>query len=77
MFLMTRCIVQERFASCFFLTPILFTLSITIASGMVNSFVQVTFLVKVAIALGVYVTEDKWRLNLYLSSRSVFVERKV
>ena len=63
-FLMTRCIVQERFATCFFLTPILFALSIMVVSGMVNSFVQITFLVKVAAALVVYVTEDKWRSSM-------------
>ena len=67
MFLMTRCIVQERFATCFFLTPILFTLSVTMVSGMVNSYIQVTFLIKVAAALVVYITEDKWRSNLSLS----------
>jgi hypothetical protein len=67
MFLMTRCIVQERFATCFFLTTILFTLSINIVSGMVNSFIQVTFLIKIAIALVVYVTEDRWRSTLFSS----------
>jgi hypothetical protein len=66
MFLMTRCIIQERFVTCFFLTPIMFALSITIVSGMVNSFIQMTFLVKVAVALVAYITEDKWRSNLIL-----------
>jgi len=75
MFLMTRCIVQERFATCFFLTPILFALSITIVSGMVNSFIQVTFLIKAVTALVVYVTEDKWRSNLFLSRRSAGSEK--
>ncbi len=66
MFLLTRCIVQERFATCVFLTPILFALSIAIVSGMVNSFIQVTFLIKVTVALLVYVAEDRWRSNLLL-----------
>jgi hypothetical protein len=65
MFLVVRCIVQERFATCFFLTPILFALSIDIVSGMVNSFVQMTFLIKIAAALIVYVTEDGWRSSLF------------
>lgn len=64
MFLLARCIVQERFATCFFLTPILFALSINLVSGMVNSFIQVTFLVKVAFALAVYVVEQEWRLSM-------------
>jgi hypothetical protein len=67
MFLVTRCIVQERFATCFFLTPILFALSIMMVSGMVNSYIQLTFLIKVAIALVVHIVEDKWRSNLFLS----------
>jgi hypothetical protein len=76
MFLMTRCIVQERFATCFFLTPILFALSILIVSGMVNSFVQMTFLVKVIAAVVVYVTEDKWRSNMLFSRPSAVSEDK-
>jgi len=64
MFLVTRCIVQERYATCFFLTPILYALSINIVSGMVNSFIQVTFLVKVVAALVIYVAEDRWRSGL-------------
>ncbi len=64
MFLQTRCFVEERFATCFFLTPILFALLIDVVSGMVNSFVQVTFAVKVAIALVVFVTESRWRSSL-------------
>lgn len=63
MFLMTRCIVQERFATCFFLTPILYALSIMMVSGMVNSFIQVTFLIKVSVAVAVYVMESNWRLR--------------
>jgi hypothetical protein len=70
MFLMTRCIVQERFATCFFLTPILFALSIMIVSGMVNSLIQITFLVKVVSAVVVYVTEDKWRSSVLFSRPS-------
>ena len=65
MFLVVRCIVQERFATCFFLTPIFFALSINIVSGMVNSFIQMTFLIKIAAALVAYVTEDGWRLSLF------------
>jgi Family of unknown function (DUF6418) len=65
MFLVVRCIVQERFATCLFLTPILFALSIDIVSGMLNSFIQVTFVIKIAAALVVYVTEDGWRLSLF------------
>jgi hypothetical protein len=76
MFLMTRCIVQERFVTCFFLTPILFTLSLTIVTGMVNSFIQVTFLIKVAAAMVAYVTEDRWRSNLFLSHQSAGSEKE-
>jgi hypothetical protein len=65
MFLVVRCVIQERFATCFFLTPILFALSINIVSGMVNSFIQVTFLIKIAAALVVYITEEGWRLSLF------------
>jgi hypothetical protein len=70
MFLMTRCVVQERFVTCVFLTPILFALSITIVSGMVNSFIQVTFLIKITVALLVYMAEDRWRPNLFLPRSS-------
>jgi hypothetical protein len=69
MFLMMRCIVQERFAASFFLTPILFALSITIFSGMVNSFIQVTFLLKLSAALGAYFIEEKWRSSSALLHR--------
>jgi hypothetical protein len=31
---------------------------------MINSFIQITFLVKVVSALVVYVTEDKWRSSV-------------
>jgi hypothetical protein len=64
MFLVVRCIVQERFATCFFLIPVLFALTINIAAGMVNSFIQVTFAIKLAVALIVYITEDRWRSGL-------------
>jgi Family of unknown function (DUF6418) len=64
MFLMSRCIVQERFATCFFLTPILYAVTLTIVSGMVNSFIQVTFVIKAALAIIVYVVEEKWRSAL-------------
>jgi hypothetical protein len=76
MFLMMRCVVQERFATCFFLTPILFAVSINIVSGMVNSFVQGTFLIKVAVFLVVYITEDKWRSNLFFSPTAPGSEKK-
>jgi hypothetical protein len=76
MFLLMRCIVQERFVTCFFLAPILFALSITIVSGMVNSFIQVTFLIKVVAALAVYVTEDKWRSKLIRSRQFVGSEKQ-
>jgi hypothetical protein len=64
MFLLTRCIVQERFATCFFLTPILFALSISVVAGMANSYIQVTFMIKAIAALVVYVAEDRWRSTL-------------
>jgi hypothetical protein len=76
MFLMTRCIVRERFVTCVFLTPILFALSIAIVSGMINSFVQVTFLIKVAAALVVYITEDKWRSHLALAPHAAGLEKE-
>jgi hypothetical protein len=76
MFLLTRCVVQQRFATCLFLTPVLFALSIMIVSGMVNSFIQVTFLVKAAVALVVYVTEEKWRSSLLLSRQSAGSEKE-
>lgn len=76
MFLMTRCIVQERFVTCFFLTPILFSLSITIVSGMVNSFIQMTFLVKVVVATVVYITEDRWRSFLAMPQQALDSETK-
>jgi hypothetical protein len=65
MFLLVRCIVEERLATCLFLTPILFALSINIVSGMANSFVQVTFVIKFAVALVVLVAEDRWRSSLF------------
>ncbi|MBR0694888.1 DUF6418 domain-containing protein [Bradyrhizobium lablabi] len=64
MFLIVRCFVQERFVTCLFLTPILFTLSINIVSGMVNSFIQLTFVVKIVAAMLAYVTEEQWRSRL-------------
>lgn len=66
MFLLARCIIQERLATCFFLSPILYALSINIVSGMANSFIQTTFVVKLAVALIVYITEDKWRSSRML-----------
>ncbi|EJN12813.1 hypothetical protein PMI42_03819 [Bradyrhizobium sp. YR681] len=63
MFLLTRCMIQERYVTCFFLTPILYAVSICVVSGMVNSFIQVTFMVKLAMAVLVYVMEDRWRAS--------------
>jgi hypothetical protein len=63
MFLLTRCIVEERFATCFFLTPILYALWVNIAAGMVNSFIQLTFILKIMMALLIYVTEARWRCD--------------
>jgi hypothetical protein len=34
-------------------------------SGMVNSFIQMTFLIKIAAALVAYVIEDGWRLSAF------------
>ena len=69
MFLLTRCIVEERYATCLFLTPIMFALAINVGSGMVNSFVQVTFVIKSAVALVVLVAEDRWRSSLIVDPR--------
>jgi hypothetical protein len=59
MYLLTRCTLEQRFVTCFFLTPILYALSVTIASGMVNSYIQVTFLIKVVLAMIVYIAEGR------------------
>lgn len=64
MFLLARCIVQGRFATCFFLTPILYAVLINLVSGMVNSFIQLTFSLKIAMALLVYVAEERWRSDM-------------
>lgn len=63
MFLLTRCIIEERYATCFFLTPILYAATVYVVSGMVNSFVQFTFMVKLAVVVLVYVMEDRWRVS--------------
>jgi Family of unknown function (DUF6418) len=76
MFLMTRCIVQERFVTCFFLTPILYAMSIMIVSGMLNSFIQMTFLIKVVVAVVVYVIEDKWRASVFVFSHAAGSEKE-
>ncbi|WP_407151437.1 DUF6418 domain-containing protein [Bradyrhizobium sp. ORS 86] len=68
MFLLVRCIVEERYATCFFLTPILYAVTIFLASGMVNSFIQFTFMVKLAAAVFAYVLEDRWRRSLIKSA---------
>ncbi len=61
LFLLTRCVVEERYVTCFFLTPILYAIEINFASGMMNSFIQLTFMTKLAAAIFVYVLEDRWR----------------
>ena len=68
MFLMTRSIVQERYAACFFLTPILFAVSIMIVAGMVNSLIQATFAIKVVAALVAYIVEDRWKAHVPLNT---------
>jgi hypothetical protein len=76
MFLMARCIVQERFVTCFFLTPILYAMSIMIISGMFNSFIQMTFLIKVVVAVVVYVIEDRWRASVFVFSHAAGSEKE-
>jgi Family of unknown function (DUF6418) len=61
MYLMIRCIVEERLATTFCLTALFFALSVHLVSGMVNSFIQLTFGIKVAVTLIVYLIEDRWR----------------
>jgi hypothetical protein len=63
MFLLTRCIIEERYATCFFLTPILYAATVYVVSGMVNSFIQLTFMIKLAAAVLVYVMESRWRTS--------------
>lgn len=71
MFLLTRCILEERYATCFFLTPILYAIEVMAVSGMLNSFIQLTFMAKLAAAGLVYVMEDGWRASrLALPSNS-------
>jgi hypothetical protein len=76
MFLMTRCIVQERYVTCCFLTPLLYAVSVNLVSGMVNSFIQMTFLIKVVAALVAYVVEDRWR-SLLLSRQAASSGKEV
>ncbi|MDF0497937.1 DUF6418 domain-containing protein [Bradyrhizobium yuanmingense] len=71
MFLLTRCLVEERYVTCFFLTPIFYALSIFLVSGMVNSFIQLTFIIKIAAAVFAYVLEDRWRWSLITATPSV------
>ncbi|WP_407188707.1 DUF6418 domain-containing protein [Bradyrhizobium centrosematis] len=71
MFLLTRCLVEERYVTCFFLTPIFYALSIFLVSGMVNSFVQLTFMIKIAAAVFAYVLEDRWRWSMITATASV------
>jgi hypothetical protein len=61
MFLLTRCLVEERFATCFFLIPLFYALWVNVAAGMVNSFIQLTFALKIMAALLIYMTEERWR----------------
>ena len=70
-FLLTRCLVEERYITCFFLTPIFYALSIFLVSGMVNSFIQLTFMIKIAAAVFAYVLEDRWRWSLITATPSV------
>lgn len=68
LFLVTRCIVEQRYATCFFLTPILYAVEVYLASGMMNSFIQLTFMTKLGAAIFVYVLEDRWRARLMVSA---------
>jgi Family of unknown function (DUF6418) len=61
LFLLARCIIQGRYVATFFLTPLLYTMSVLVVSGMVNSFIQITFLIKVSMALVAYFAENVWR----------------
>jgi hypothetical protein len=69
MFLLTRCLVEERLATCFFLTPVLYALLLFMVSGMANSFIQLTFVLKVVTASLVYVTEARWRSEMFQDAR--------
>jgi hypothetical protein len=71
MFLLTRCLVEERYVTCFFLTPIFYAVSIFLVSGMVNSVIQFTFFIKIAAAVFAYVLEDRWRWSLITGAASV------
>ncbi|WP_439409351.1 DUF6418 domain-containing protein [Bradyrhizobium sp. DASA03076] len=71
MFLLTRCLVEERYVTCVFLTPILYAISIFLVSGMVNSFIQLTFIIKIAAVVFAYVLEDRWRRSLIAGAASV------
>jgi hypothetical protein len=71
MFLLARCIVEGRFATCLFLTPVLYALLINLVSGMVNSFIQLAFAFKIVTALLVYTAEEQWRSDRRSALRSV------
>ncbi len=71
MFLLARCIIQERYVTTFFLIPLLYAMSVLMVSGMVNSFIQTTFLIKVALAITAYFAESAWRSRLRTSSAHV------
>ncbi|QPF93880.1 DUF6418 domain-containing protein [Bradyrhizobium commune] len=77
MFLLTRCLVEERYVTCFFLTPIFYAVSTFLVSGMVNSFIQFTFMVKLAVVAFVYVLEDRWRRSVIADTTSNSGERVV
>ncbi|WP_156175764.1 DUF6418 domain-containing protein [Bradyrhizobium sp. LTSP849] len=82
LFLLTRCVVQERYATCFFLTPILYAVEVNLASGMLNSFVQLTFMTKLGVAIFVYVLEGRWRARVIASTslqtdRATVLKREV
>nr|WP_249784620.1 DUF6418 domain-containing protein [Bradyrhizobium sp. IC3195] len=82
LFLLTRCVVEERYATCFFLTPILYAIEVYLVSGMMNSFIQLTFMIKLGAAIFVYALEDRWRASLIASasygmSEATALEREV
>ncbi|HVX76404.1 MAG TPA: DUF6418 domain-containing protein [Bradyrhizobium sp.] len=70
MFLLVRCIVLERFVSCVFLTPVMYTVMIFVTAGMANSFIQLTFLFKVAVAIVTYLVEVRWQQSYLVRSES-------
>ena len=63
MFLLVRCLIEQRYVTCFFLIPVLYAVWLNIVTGMVNSFTQVTFVMKTVAALAALVAEERWRHN--------------